>query len=135
MIRIICGPKGYGKTKIVIDEANEDVKKADGHVVFITDTKRYMFDLVHKIRFIDTNDYSVAGEVALRGFIKGIVACNSDTQYIFIDGIARMIGKPLSETAAFFYMIEKLAEDYNLTITFTVSCERAELPDFIAKYL
>ena len=135
MIRVICGPKGYGKTKIIIDEANQDVKKADGHVVFITDTKRYMFDLVHDIRFIDINDYSVTGEDALRGFIKGIVACNSDTQYIFIDGIARMVGKPLSETAAFFYMIEKLADQYNLTVVFTVSCERSELPDFIAKYL
>ena len=135
MIRVICGPKGYGKTKIIIDEANEAVKKADGHVVFITDTKRYMYDLVHDIRFIDTNDYSVTGEDAIRGFIKGIVACNSDTQYIFIDGIARMVGKPLSEMAAFFYMIEKLADQYNLNVVFTASCERTELPEFVAKYL
>ena len=135
MIKVICGPKGYGKTKIIIDEANEAVKKADGHVVFITDTKRYMYDLVHDIRFIDTNDYSVTGEDAIRGFVKGIVACNSDTQYIFIDGIARMVGKPLSEMAAFFYMIEKLADQYNLNVVFTASCERTDLPDFVAKYL
>ena len=101
----------------------------------MTDTKRYMYDLVHDIRFIDTNDFAVTGEDALRGFIKGIVACNSDTQYIFIDGIARIAGKPLSEMAAFFFMIEKLAKEFNLTIVITASCERSELPDFVAKYL
>ena len=40
-MKIIYGSKGTGKTKIVIDEANALVEKAKGHIVFITDTKRY----------------------------------------------------------------------------------------------
>ena len=33
------------------------------------------------------------------------------------------------------YMIEKLADQYNLNVVFTASCERTDLPDFVAKYL
>ena len=45
MIKIIYGPKGTGKTKIMIDEANAAVASAKGHMIFVTNTKRYMYDL------------------------------------------------------------------------------------------
>lgn len=135
MIKLICGPKGFGKTKIIIEQANSAVAGAKGHVVFVNDTKRYMYDLVREVRVIDTKDFQITGEEALIGFIKGIVAANSDTQYIFIDGAARIAGKPLEELAAFYYMLEKLANDNNMVITLTVSAQEEELPEFIAKYL
>ena len=65
MIKIICGPKGSGKTKRIIDTANSAISEAKGHLIFITDTKRYMYDLRREIRFIDVTDYSVAGEDAI----------------------------------------------------------------------
>ena len=66
MIKVVYGPKGTGKTKIIIDEANSKVAGAKGHLIFITNTKRYMYDLHRDIRVIDTNDFMVAGEEALR---------------------------------------------------------------------
>ena len=101
-MKIIYGPKGTGKTKIIIDMANEVVDSAKGHVVFITDTKRYTFDLKYLIRFIDTKDFAVEGESGFRGFIKGIVAANADNEYVFIDGIARITEKPLAELSNIF---------------------------------
>ena len=65
MIKIIYGPKGTGKTKIIIDEANAKVASAKGHLIFVTNTKRYMYDLHRDIRVIDTTDYMIAGEDAL----------------------------------------------------------------------
>lgn len=69
MIKIICGAKGSGKTKKIIEAANEAVVGAKGHLIFITDTKRYMYDLKREVRFIDVTDYNVAGEEALCGFV------------------------------------------------------------------
>lgn len=89
MIKIIYGPKGTGKTKVMIDEANGKVAAAKGHLIFITNTKRYMYDLQRDIRVIDTSDYMIAGEEALCGFVKGVVAANNDNEYLFIDGAAR----------------------------------------------
>ncbi len=135
MIKIIYGPKGTGKTKKLITTANANAVDAKGLSVFITDTKRYMYDVDRSIRFIDVADYSVAGEDALCGFIKGVAACNSDHEYIYVDGIARIAGKPLSELAAIFYMLDKVANENDITITITCSCEEKDLPDFVKKYV
>ena len=135
MIKVIYGAKGTGKTKMMIDAANAAVSAAKGHMIFITDTKRYMYDLEREIRFIDVSEYDVAGEAALCGFIKGVIAGNNDNEYVYIDGIARIAGKPVSEMAAFFYMLDKVAKSDNLVITVSVSAAKEELPDFVTKYI
>lgn len=135
MIKVVYGPKGTGKTKIIIDEANSKVAGAKGHLIFITNTKRYMYDLHRDIRVIDMNDFMVAGEEALIGFVKGVVAANNDNEYLFIDGAARIAGKEIKDMAAFYYMLDKISEQNGLTIYVTCSCTKEELPDFVAKYL
>ncbi len=135
MIKVIYGEKGTGKTKMMIDAANAAIGEAKGHMIFITDTKRYMYDLEREIRFIDVSEYDVAGEAALCGFIKGVIAGNHDNEYVYIDGIVRIAGKPVTEMAAFFYMLEKVAKNNNLVITVSVSAAKEELPDFVNKYI
>ena len=135
MIKIICGPKGSGKTKRIITAANDAVAVAKGHLVFITDTKRYMYDLKREVRFIDVTDYNVAGEDALCGFIKGVIAGSYDNEYVFVDGVARIAGKAIKDMAQIFYMLEKVAEMRNLQLYITCSCAEEELPDFAKKYI
>ena len=50
MVQILPGEKGEGKTKILIDLANESVSTSDGDVIYIDDDKRHIYDLNHKIR-------------------------------------------------------------------------------------
>jgi chromosomal replication initiation ATPase DnaA len=135
MIKVIYGSKGTGKTKMLIDAANAAVETAKGHLIFITDTKRGMYDLERDVRFIDVSEYDIAGEAALCGFVKGVIAGNHDNEYVYIDGVVRIAGKPVSELAAFFYMLDKVSATNNLTITVTVSATKEELPDFVTKYL
>lgn len=135
MVKVICGPKGSGKTKRIIDAANAAVEIAKGNLIFITDTKRYMYDLRREIRFVDSSDYSIAGEDALCGFIKGVIAGGYDNEYVYVDGIARIAGKAIKDMAQFFYMMEKVAEMRDLKLYITCSCAEEELPDFAKKYL
>ena len=135
MIKVIHGAKGTGKTKMMIDAANAAVKDAKGHLIFITDSKRCMYDLERDVRFIDTSEYDIAGEAALCGFVKGVIAGNNDNEYVFIDGVVRIAGKPVQELAAFFYMLDKVAKDNQIVITVSVSAAEDELPDFVTKYL
>ena len=118
MIKVVYGAKGTGKTKMMIDAANAAVETAKGHLIFITDSKRGMYDLEREVRFIDTSEYDIAGEAALCGFIKGVIA-----------------GKPVQEMAAFFYMLDKVAKSNDLVVTVSVSATKEELPDFVTKYL
>lgn len=135
MIKIIYGSKGTGKTKQLITAANAAAQDAKGLSVFITDNKRCMYDVNRAIRFIDVNDWAVAGEEALCGFVKGVAACNSDHEYIYIDGVSRITGKGVSELAGIFYMLDKISTENDITITVTCSCNESELPDFVKKYV
>ena len=135
MIKVICGAKGSGKTKKMIDAANAAVAEAKGHLIFITDTKRYMYDLEREVRFIDVSEYDIAGEAALCGFIKGVIAGNYDNEYVYIDGVVRIAGKPVQEMATFFYMLEKVAKSDDITVTVSVSAAEEDLPDFVKNYL
>ncbi len=135
MIKIIYGAKGTGKTKQLITAANDAAADAKGLSVFITDNKRCMYDVNRNIRFIDVTDWAVAGEEALCGFVKGVAACNSDHEYIYIDGLSRITGKAIKELAGIFYMLDKISSDNDITITVTCSCDESELPDFVKKYL
>ncbi|MBR2024034.1 MAG: hypothetical protein IJ996_05935 [Clostridia bacterium] len=135
MIKVIYGEKGTGKTKMMIDAANAAVEEAKGHLIFLTDNKRCMYDLEREVRFIDVSDYDIAGESALCGFVKGVIAGNHDNEYVFIDGVVRIAGKPVGELATFFYMLDKVAKTNNLIVTVSVTGAKEDLPDFVTKYI
>ena len=134
-MNIIYGPKGSGKTKAIIESATKALETAKGHVVFITNTNRYTFDLNYQIRFINTEDFNVTGIDGFSGFIKGIVAASGDNEYIYIDGIARITDTPLSELGSIFEAMEKLEADYGVKFVLTVSAAKEDLPEFVAKFV
>ena len=134
-MKIIYGPKGTGKTKAIIDGANAALDTAKGHVIFITDTKRYTYDLKYQIRFLDVTGFDVEGADRVRGFIKGIVAANGDNEYIFIDGIARMTKSELKDLGDIFAAMEKLENDFGVKFVVTCSAAKEDLPDFVLKYV
>lgn len=134
-MKIFYGPKGTGKTKAIIDCANATLETAKGHVIFITDTKRYTHDINYKIRFIDANDFEIKCQGGLRGFIKGIVAANGDNEYVYIDGIARIANKPLNELGSIFDAMDMLEKEFGVKFIVTCSAAKEDLPDFVLKYV
>ena len=134
-MKIIYGPKGTGKTKAIIESANQALDTAKGHVIYVTDTARYSYDLNNQIRYLDVTGFDIVGEDGFRGFIKGLVAANGDNEYIYIDGIARITGKPLAELNSIFTAIEKLESEYGVIFVLTCSASKEDLPAFILKYV
>lgn len=134
-MKIFYGPKGSGKTKAIISYANEVKATAKGHVVFITDSDKYGFELKQPIRFLNTSDFNVKTEEEFLGFIKGIVASNGDNEYVFIDGAARICNKNLGEINAVFDTMAALEKDFGVKFGLTCSGTKEDLPDFILKYV
>ncbi|MBE5733973.1 MAG: hypothetical protein E7347_02865 [Clostridiales bacterium] len=134
-MKIIYGPKGTGKTKAIIDCANKAIDEAKGHVIFITDTKRYTHDIKYPIRFLDVTGFDVKSAESLNGFLKGIVAANGDNEYVFLDGVARITGECLCKLESIFASMEKLEKDYGVKFIVTCSASKEELPDFVLKYV
>lgn len=50
MVSIIAGEKGKGKTKILLEKANEAVSKANGSVIYLDKSSKHMYELNNKIR-------------------------------------------------------------------------------------
>ena len=72
MITLLIGKKGSGKTKKLIELANEAVKNSNGNVVVIEKGLKLTYDISHKARLVDSDAYSIEGLDALVGFISGI---------------------------------------------------------------
>lgn len=138
MIYIIDGAKGTGKTKKIIDKANASLSESKGDTVFLATTTRYRMEIKSQIKFVDTVSEGINTKELLFGFIKGMIAANYDIEYIFIDGVYKMMGVEIdsSEMAELFMLLDKLGKS-NSSVHFvlTISCDREKLPGFISKYL
>lgn len=92
MIQVIYDTKGSGKTKRLIDLANETSKEEHGDVLFIDDDNRYIFDLRHEIRFINACRLWRAQRPMFYGFICGLLAQNFDIRVLFVDAFLNLCG-------------------------------------------
>ncbi|MBR5438823.1 MAG: hypothetical protein IKV61_01200 [Clostridia bacterium] len=136
MINIIYGPKGFGKTKIILDQVDRAGSNAKGNVVFITDKRISTVSIDFNVRCVYTEDYNIDGAVAFNGFVNGLLAGNSDIEYVFIDGFKRIIGNTLDGAEDLFKSFEALQKEYpNLKFVVSVSSTREDLPEYIAKYI
>ena len=132
MIKLIYGPKGFGKTKIIMDDINAAAKTAKGNVVFITDKSICSVSIDINVRCVYTEEYGIASVEELKGFIRGRVAGNSDIEGIFIDGILRIGHCKLDELEDLFTAIKKVD---GVKFEMTVSAEKADLPKFMLEYV
>ena len=130
MIRLICGPKGTGKTKTILEAVNACVDTAKGDIVFITQKKFETTRVNFNVRVVYTDEFSVVGAEQLRGFIKGLFAGNSDIEYIYIDGLMRIVGIDADVTELFKDIVE-LEKQYGFKAIITISKYKEELPEFV----
>lgn len=133
MIKLIYGEKGTGKTKIILDSVNDTVKSAKGNVVLISQKRGYSANIDFGVRCVYTEDYTVRGIDGFIGFIDGLMAGNSDIEYLFIDGIARIADCAVEDLEGFIAEAKKLTNEYGVKFVLTISCSKEKLPAFLAE--
>ena len=129
MITLLIGKKGSGKTKKLIENANNAVAKSSGNVVVIEKGLKLTYDISHKARLIDTDAYAINGADAMVGFIGGICAGNYDVTDIFVDSTLKIIGNDIAVLESFIAKLKVLADSANTTITLSVSATEEDLPE------
>ena len=135
MIQIIAGKKGSGKTKRLIDMTNQTALETAGDVVFLDDDNRYMFDIDHKVRFINAGEYHVHTAEMFQGFLSGMLSQNFDISWIFIDAFLKLCKTDLQSASWLFDAMEELCAKHNVNFVLSVSADPADLPDFVTKYI
>ena len=135
MIQVIYGAKGTGKTKQIVDQANQFAKTAKGVVVYIDRSNHSLHDLHRNVRLVDASYYDLKSQRDILSFIKGMLAANFDIDQIFIDGIARLLDCNVSELNELYAGLELISKEHNVNFVITASGAKEELPDFISKHI
>lgn len=136
MVQILAGEKGEGKTKKLIDMANAAMKESTGHIVYIDDDNRHVYDLLHDIRFVETSEYPLSNYRELVGFIYGIFSQDSDIEKVFIDGLFKIVknleGEDITKLVNKFKV---MSEKYSVDFVIAANTDDKEIPDSLKELL
>ena len=128
MVKLLIGHKGSGKTKKMIDLANESVQSAKGSIVFINKNARLIYDLDYKIRVVCMEDFPHITNVdEYLGFIFGIMSSDNDIQTMFLDGIMRHRDFALDVLPDFIDKIKIVSKETGIDFVVSVSAELEEM--------
>ena len=131
MVTLLIGKKGTGKTKKLIDRANAAVAASSGNVVVIEKGAKLTYDVTHKARLIDTDQYAIDGYDMLYGFIGGICAGNYDVTDILVDSTFKIAPEAIAGLESFTKKLQELSESTSTNIVMLISADEADVPDSI----
>lgn len=128
MVKLLVGHKGSGKTKNMIDLANDTVESSKGSVIFINKNSRLMYDLKYRIRVICMDDFEhVTNSDEYIGFLYGIISSDHDIETIFIDSILKHADFSLSDLPEFIDRLKDISKNYGMDFVVSVSAEKEEM--------
>ncbi len=134
MIRVILGEKGTGKTKMLIDSVHAAVESEKGNVVFINNGSQHMTDVSHKIRLVDTSEFSVSTYDEFYGLVCGILAQNYDVSYIFVDSITKIAKGEMADLEKLLDKLQVLCEKFEAQMLMTISLAAQDASDKIKAF-
>ena len=129
MVQIIVGVKGKGKTKRLLEMANEAVKEAKGTVVYLDKSAKHMYELSNKIRLINVNDFDIMSSDGFTGFVSGIISQDHDLETMFLDSFLKLANLEGGDITPVIDALEKIGEKYNVKFVLSVSMDAADLPE------
>lgn len=135
MVKLLVGHKGSGKTKKMIDLANECLESKDGSIVFINKNHRLMYDLKYRIRVVCMEEYEHITNIdEYIGFIYGIISSDHDIQVIFIDSILKHADVQIADLEEFLSRLDKISELYGPEFVVSISADLDEMGAYAKKY-
>lgn len=130
MIEIICGEKGKGKTKELLDKVNSAVGTQSGNIVYLDKSQKHMYELNNKIRLINVMDFPIDNCDEFLGFICGIVSQDHDLDEMYLDSFLTIAS--IDDENEITKAIEKLdviSEKFKVKFVLSVSRDINRLPE------
>ena len=133
MIQIVCGKKGKGKTKILLEKANEITKSSNGITVYLDKNSKHSYELNSSSRLIDISEYPVKSYEGFIGFIAGILSGNYDIDTIFFDSFLTIACVDADKLEEAIGDIQKISD--SCTFIFSISLDEQEIPETLKQYI
>jgi len=135
MVKLIVGDKGKGKTKHLLDMANDLIKSAEGSVVYLDKSTKHMYELNRNIRLINVKEFPVVGTEGFLGFVAGILSQDRDLQCIFLDSFLKLASLENKDCQEAIEALEKLSEKTGVDFVLSISLDEHMLPEALKKYV
>ena len=128
MVKLLVGHKGSGKTKQMIDLANDQIETSKGSVIFINKNHRLMYDLKYRIRVICMEDFEhITNCDEYIGFLYGIISLDHDIETVYIDSILKHADFSLGDLPEFIDRLKKISKNYGMDFVVSLSAEKEEM--------
>ncbi|MBR5046838.1 MAG: twitching motility protein PilT [Eubacterium sp.] len=130
MIDIIAGPKGRGKTKVLLQRVNEDIKTTHGTIVYLDKNSKHMFELSNQIRLIVVPEFDIIDTDMFIGFISGILSQDHDLDKIYLDSFLTIavIKDNLLECIR---TLDRISRKFEVDFIISASLAKEDLPEEI----
>lgn len=135
MVQLIVGEKGKGKTKVLLDKVNTEVKEANGTLVYLDKSRKHMYELNNRVRLIDMSDYDIQNSSEFLGFLSGVVSQDNDLERMYLDSfikISRVTDEAFADVMA---RLKDMGEKYNVSFVLSVSKDEKELPESVKEMI
>lgn len=133
MIRYILGAKGAGKTKWLIDHANEDHEGGNGNIAFVEVDDDHIFSLDYNVRLINATEYNLTNLDEFYGFLSGMFAMDYDLEKVYVDGMYKVMDLSIEDLKDLANRLETLGME-NRQIYINVNYVEADFPEGLKEY-
>ena len=135
MVKLILGAKGAGKTKWLINGANDDIKAGNGNITFLDVEDEHIFSLDTNVRLINLSDYSVNSIEKFYGFLLGMLSMDFDLEKIYIDSIYKIIDIKKEDLKCLVKNLDEISEKHDVDILINVDYVADEVDGDLRSYI
>ena len=135
MIQLIIGEKGKGKTKILLEKANTQIRTANGNIVYLDKSKQHMYELNNRIRLIDVTTFPIDSTDAFIGFLCGLISRDNDLEMVYLDSFLKIAKITDEDVSSALDRIVSLSNTYQVDFTISISVTKAQLPERFTEYV
>ncbi|MCD7955876.1 MAG: twitching motility protein PilT [Lachnospiraceae bacterium] len=128
MIQLILGNKGKGKTKVLLDKANTEIKVAHGSIVYLDKNAKHMYELNNKVRLIDISGFDLKSSEEFTGFIYGIISQDHDLEQMYLDSFLTISKAETPEKAnAILKTLLEIGKKYEVSFIISISLQADDI--------
>lgn len=129
MIQLIVGAKGKGKTKILLDKVNSEIKESHGSIVYLDKSTKHMYELNNKIRLIDVSGFELESSGEFIGFIYGILSQDNDLEQMYLDSFLKISQTDTTTVNDLLRKLDVISKKFNVNFVISISCEGSDIAE------
>jgi hypothetical protein len=129
MLELVLGAKGMGKTKTLVDKANNESKVTNGSIIYIDKNNKHMYELSNVIRLINLDEYSIGSKDAFIGFIQGLISSNHNLTHIFLDNFMKLSSVDADGLEDMLSVMNDISEKYDIDFVISTGAEENMIPE------